>query len=279
MLRELNDSWTIPIVLIAALGVCPRSFAEDLPRAELGIGVTGISLPDYRGSSEQQNYLLPLPFVVYRGENLRADRDGIRGLLFKHPRMALNVSIGGYVPVDSEDNPQREGMSDLDPTFEVGPSLNLYLSDLGARGPRIRLPLRAVVSVGGDGTSQVGWRLHPVYELPFEDRLAGFAVKMQFGPQFADRAYHDYFYSVADEDVRPSRPAFAASGGYSGLSLQFSATRRLSNHWWLGAFLRYDDLRGAAFEDSPLVVEDKALLFGIGLARIFYRSKSVVSQQ
>ena len=279
MLRELNDSLTIPIVLIAALGFGPQSLAEELPRAELGIGVTGISLPDYRGSSEQQNYLLPLPFVVYRGENLRADRDGIRGLLFKHPRMALNVSIGGYVPVDSEDNPQREGMPDLDPTFEVGPSLNLHLSDLGARGPQIRLPLRAVVSIGGGGTSRVGWRLHPVYELPFEDRLAGFAVKMQFGPQFADRAYHDYFYSVADEDIRPSRPAFAASGGYSGLSLQFSATRRFSNHWWMGAFLRYDNLRGAAFEDSPLVVEDKALLFGIGFARIFYRSKSVASRQ
>ena len=279
MLRKLNESLTILIVSIVALSSCPGLFAEELPRLELGIGVTSIHLPDYRGSSEQRNYLLPLPFVIYRGENLRADRDGIRGLLFKHPRMALDVSIGGYVPVDSADNPQREGMSDLDPTLEVGPSLNFHLSDLGARGPRIRLPLRAVVSVGGDGTSHVGWRLNPVYELPFEDRLAGFAVKMQFGPQFADRAYHDHFYSVAGVDARPSRPAFAASGGYSGLSLQFSATRRLSNHWWLGAFLRYDDLRGAAFEDSPLAIDDEALLFGIGFARIFYRSESVVSQQ
>ena len=36
------------------------------------------------------------------------------GLLFEDRRLELNVSIGGYIPVDSEDNPQREGMPDLD---------------------------------------------------------------------------------------------------------------------------------------------------------------------
>ena len=163
MLRELNESLTILIVSIVALSSSPGLFAEELPRLELGIGVTSIHLPDYRGSSEQRNYLLPLPFVIYRGENIRADRDGIRGLLFKHPRMALNVSIGGYVPVDSADNPQREGMSDLDPTFEVGPSLNFHLSDLGARGPRDS----AAVAVGGLGR----WRWYLARGLAIASRI------------------------------------------------------------------------------------------------------------
>ena len=279
MLRGLIDSPMIVIVSISALTFGPRLSADEPPTLELGIGVAGISVPDYRGSSEQRSYLLPLPFVIYRGEKLRADRDGVRGLLFEDRRLELNVSIGGYIPVDSEDNPQREGMPDLDSTIEIGPSLNWHLSALGPRGPRIRIPLRAVVSVGRDGTSHVGWRLHPVYELPFRERFAGFNVKMQVGPQFADSSYHDYYYSVADSEVRPGRPSFASSSGYSGFSLQFSAMRRMSSRWWLGALVRYDDLRGAIFEDSPLVVEDRALLFGIGLVRIFFTSRSVGSQQ
>ena len=281
MIRGLNARSIVVIAAVStsALGLGPRSFAEELPRLELGIGVGGISVPDYRGSSEQRSYLVPLPFVVYRGERLRADRDGVRGLLLETRRMELNVSIGGYVPVDSEDNPQRMGMPDLDSTVEVGPSLNLNLSDRGAFGPRIRLPLRAVVSVGSDGTSHVGWRLHPVYELPLREPLAGFRVKMQIGPHLADSKYHDYYYSVADDEVRPGRPAFAAGGGYSGLSLQFSAARRFANHWWLGAFVRYDNLRGTSFRDSPLVVEDHMLLVGIGVARTFFRSRNAAQQQ
>ena len=274
MLRGLIHSSIVVAASIGSLVWCPRSFADELPRLELGIGVTGINVPDYRGSSEQRSYVLPFPYIVYRGEKVRADRDGIRGLLFENRRLELNASIGGYIPVDSDDNPQRDGMPDLDSTIELGPSLNLNLIDSDPHGPRFRIPLRAVVSIGGDGTSHVGWRLHPVYERPFRKRIAGFRVKMQIGPQFTDSAYHDYYYSVSDVDARPDRPAYSANGGYSGLSLQFSATRRFSDGWWLGAFVRYDDLRGATFEDSPLVTEDRVLLLGIALARIVFRSGS-----
>ena len=277
--RRLIDSLMVMVVSVGALAFSPRLFAGELPKLEVGFGVTGISLPNYPGSSERRSYLLPFPFVIYRGERLRADRDGIRGLLFESQRMELDISIGGYIPVDSEDDPQRYGMPDLDSTLEVGPSLNLNLSDREARGPRLRIPLRAVISVGGSGDSHVGWRLHPVYELPLRERIAGFAAKFQIGPYIADSTYHDYYYSVADDEVRPRRPAFAARGGYGGLSLQVSATRRISGRWWLGAFARYDDLRSTVFEDSPLVVEKQALLFGVGLARIFYRSSSAGSQR
>jgi outer membrane scaffolding protein for murein synthesis (MipA/OmpV family) len=74
--------------------------------------------------------------------------------------------------------------------------------------------------------------------------------------------------------VRADRPAYAAKGGYSGFSVLFSASRKLGDDWWFGGFMRYDDLHGVEFEDSPLVVERDALLVGIGLARIFYRSEA-----
>lgn len=277
MLRALIRSSIVVAASFGALAAGPRSYAGEPPRLELGLGVAGVSVPDYRGSAEQRSFLLPFPYVVYRGERIRADREGVRGLLFRTRRVELNASMGGYIPVDSEDNPLREGMPDLDSSFEVGPSLNVDLSDAGVRGPRFRIPLRAVLAIGSDGVSHVGWRLNPVFELPFRGPMAGFAVKMQIGPQFADSAYHGYHYSVAEADVRSGRPAFSSGGGYSGLSLQLSATRRISDRWWMGAFVRYDDLHGAAFEESPLVTEDRALLLGVAVARIFHRSEGTGS--
>ena len=44
------------------------AYAEALPRWELGLGVAALSIPDYRGSDQQRGYLLPLPYIQYRGE-------------------------------------------------------------------------------------------------------------------------------------------------------------------------------------------------------------------
>ena len=71
-------------LLLCAWASTPR--AELLPQWEFGFGATAFTLPDYRGSDERRGYLFPLPFVVYRGEKVRVDRQGFRGLRFNFMR-------------------------------------------------------------------------------------------------------------------------------------------------------------------------------------------------
>ena len=80
------------------------------PLWELGLGAAVLSLPDYRGSDESRSYLLPLPYLVYRGDWLRADRDGARAMLVKTDRFKVDVSVAASVPTHSEDNAARSGM-------------------------------------------------------------------------------------------------------------------------------------------------------------------------
>jgi hypothetical protein len=40
--------------------------ARELPLWEAGIGVFPGTFPNYRGSDDQQDYLLPFPYLVYR---------------------------------------------------------------------------------------------------------------------------------------------------------------------------------------------------------------------
>ncbi|MBE0620122.1 MAG: MipA/OmpV family protein, partial [Burkholderiales bacterium] len=47
--------------------------AEQLPLWEAGAGAAALSFPDYRGSNERQSWLLPVPYIIYRGEFLQAD--------------------------------------------------------------------------------------------------------------------------------------------------------------------------------------------------------------
>ena len=56
-----------------------------------------LRVPDYRGSEDVRNYVLPIPWFVYRGEIFVLDRDGARARLFDSDRVEVNLSVGGAV--------------------------------------------------------------------------------------------------------------------------------------------------------------------------------------
>ncbi|HWH85070.1 MAG TPA: MipA/OmpV family protein [Burkholderiaceae bacterium] len=247
------------------------------PLWELGLGAAALRLPDYRGSDQGRAYLLPLPYIVYRGTWLKADRDGARALLFEAPRVKVDVSAGASTPTRSEDNEARRGMPNLHGTFELGPNLNLTLA--GSRAQRwkldARLPLRAAFTVERSPKS-VGATFEPNLNLDLAGVGGGWNLGLLTGPVFADRKYHAYFYGVDSADATSSRPAYEARAGYGGWRALAATSRRFGN-MWVGAFARYDDLHGAAFDDSPLVRRRSALTFGIGVSWILTTSRELVS--
>ena len=67
---------------VVALALGLPAAAAELPLWELGLGVAGLSLPHYRGAEKSGRWLLPTPYAVYRGEVLRANRDGVKAMIF-----------------------------------------------------------------------------------------------------------------------------------------------------------------------------------------------------
>jgi len=241
------------------------------PLWEVGIGAALLNLPDYRGSDESRTYLLPLPYVVYRGDWLRADRDGARALLAKVERVKVDVSVAASVPTHSRDNAARAGMPDLPFAFEIGPNVNLEVLRTAGRVERVdvRLPLRVAVGVERS-PDFLGITFSPHLNLDLRD-VGGWNVGVLTGPLFADRRYHRHFYGVDAAFATPERPAYQARGGYAGWQALSAVSRRVGN-WWIGAFVRYDSLRGAVFVDSPLVRRDHDLRAGVGIAWVFATS-------
>jgi len=107
--------------------LAPAARADEKPLWEFGLGAGAIAFPDYRGSDEARVYPVPVPYFVYRGPFLKADRDGLRGKLFNREYVELDLSVSATIPVSSEDNAARRGMPDLKPTLELGPSLEVHL--------------------------------------------------------------------------------------------------------------------------------------------------------
>ena len=246
------------------------------PLWELGLGVAGLRLPDYRGSDQSRSYLLPLPYIVYRGTWLKADRDGARALLFDTQRVKVDVSVAASTPTRSRDNAAREGMPNLAAVGEIGPNLNLTLAHSIENRWRLdlRLPLRAAVTLQRS-PEFIGTTFSPHLNLDLAGVAGGWNLGLLTGPLFADRKYHEHFYGVDAAYATPERAAYRAHGGYAGWQALAATSRRFGNTW-VGAFVRYDSLRGAAFEDSPLVRRHSALTMGFGVSWILATSAELV---
>jgi MipA family protein len=266
--------------LLSAATFANLSRAEELPLWEAGLGVMGLSLPDYRGSDQQRAHVLPLPYLVYRGDFLRVDSKGLTGLLFHSERVQLKFSGEATLPAKSSEKGARSGMPDLDLTVQVGPALEIFLAgDAHAKRKLLfRFPVRSVVATDLSSWQGIGFVANP--QLTLELRNSGLGAGLNLGwtagAYFATERYHDYYYEVAPRFAVPnSRPAYDARGGYSGSFLMLTVTRRF-HHIWVGGFTSYDKLAGAVFEDSPLMRSNHSWMGGIGLSWVFAQSKRLV---
>jgi len=261
------------ISAVACVLVVSSALAEQLPLWEAGAGVAIINFPHYRGSNERQTYVLPMPYLIYRGEVLKVDRQRVRGLLFHSDYAELDVSVNGSVPVKND--AARQGMPNLDPTLEIGPALNvsLYKSASNQAQLELRLPLRSVLSSDFSNIRGVGWIFQPQLNLDVQNLFdqTGWNMGMAAGPIFTDHRYNQYFYGVDAGYALPDRPAYLASGGYAGSQLVATLSKRYPRIW-TGCFIKLDTLRGAAFEGSPLVKSKQYATAGFAISWVFAES-------
>lgn len=263
------------LIVLAAL--TPRAARPaELPLWEFGLGVGALVFNDYRGADTTHAYPVPVPYFIYRGKFLESDRDGLRGKLFHQDRIELNLSVNATTPVRA--NSARAGMPDLRSTVEIGPSLNAHLwhSEDSRAKLDLRLPARTAFTLEAQPRG-IGWFYAPHLNLDLAQHAgpAGWKLGLLAGPLFAERRYDDYFYSVAPQYVTPTRPAYAAPGGYAGTQALVSLTRRFPDHW-IGAYLRHDSLGGAAFAQSPLVKRDGYWSGGLAYVWMIGRSQRLV---
>jgi outer membrane protein len=268
-------AWSIVTSMGLTALLPATAHAYHLPLWEAGIGFGAIHAPHYRGSKSSKDYALPVPYLIYRGERVRADREGFRGKLFETEKLKLDMSIAANVPVPSETGGARAGMPGLDPVLEFGPSLNLKLWRNQNKDAVLwlKVPLRAALSIGDPIVDYQGLVFSPYVQIAkyLHKESTRWRFKFSIGPIFATQRYHDYFYEVNPGYVTESRAEYHGTAGYSGSRFTFTLSRN-SKRFYLGSFARYDNLTGATFGKSPLVETNDYFVFGVFFAWVFATS-------
>ena len=263
-------------MLIAALWsmAWPAARAAQ-PLWEAGLGAGVLRLPHYRGSDQSHDWLLPVPYVAYRGDIIKADREGARAVLLDTERVDFDVSLAATAPTRSSENDARQGMPDLAATVELGPNLNATL----ARGAwwklQLRAPVRAAMTIESN-PRMVGWLASP--NLNIDTKINGWNAALLGGPLFGSRSFNGYYFDVAPEFATPSRPAYRAPGGFGGWRLIGSTSRRIGR-LWMGGFVSADTVRGAVYDNSPLMRKHGTLAFGFAASWVFAESTEQVPDE
>lgn len=270
--NNISKFYGISMLLFLAL-IMPGSVHADKSQWELGIVLAVLDIPFYPGSSQSKTYLVPVPHILYRSEKFEVD-NGLQATFLKTQKVRIDLSADFGVPVNSQESTTRQGMPDLDLVIQIGPSVEITLAG-GRFKPshtRLEFPVRAAVTTDFGSAQHVGWIFEP--RLTYETRRpekTGFAYLLSGGLRFATEDYNDYYYGVDPAFATANRPAFDGEQGYSGLFIDGIANWRTDNLIYF-AFVRYQNLTGATFENSPLVEQNDYFFVGAGLTWVFARN-------
>lgn len=252
--------------------------SENPSRYSLGVGISMMTINDYIGADESQFYIFPTPYIFYQSDTLVIDQNAFTGDLFESKRWHLAIDAAGSIPVNSDKNEARKGMSDLNWVGELGPSLEYYFGGDSRSKNRtyVDFSIRKAINTDFKQISDTGWTGQVSLNNKYQFKTGLLGGKTTFDSTvallFHSGKYTQYFYSVSEAEANAARTEYNAKGGYAGARLSLGGTWR-SGNIWIGIFTRYTHLSKTSFEDSPLVKSTSNLLVGMSMSYIFKERK------
>ena len=218
---------------------------------EYGLGVIDLNAPSYKGSKSTKNFILPFPYLKLKSKYLKIDRGGIKARIFNLKNLSLNLSIAGSAPANTKSVVEREGMPALDFAVEMGPSLVYVMYQSKGGLFQFELPFRSVMTTDLKSIHYLGHNINPT--LYYERDIADVKTSFKLGRIYSSQEVNNYYYSVENQFVTPSRTFYKAKEGISSDMFSFTSSVKLHKHHWLAIQFRYDNLNDSVNHDSPLL--------------------------
>jgi outer membrane scaffolding protein for murein synthesis (MipA/OmpV family) len=244
--------------------------AAAQPLWEAGLAAFGARSPAYPGAAQSSRNGIVLPYFLYRGRILRAERGTLGVRAARTERAELDIGFAGSFGSAASDNDARRGMPDIGTLVEFGPRLRWRLGPALGGQLAAAVPLRGVFDLSNRFEYR-GLALEP--SLSWGTRVAGFTLGTSLGLLFADERLAGTFYGVPPAFALATRPAYEARAGLVATRVSINLSRRLHRDWVVFGFARADSVRGAANRASPLVDATSGTAVGLGVSWTFARSE------
>lgn len=279
--RRPSRPYTAAICLLFFLSYLNSAISQTLPKWEVGLGIGGINVPHYRGSRDNHTYVIPYPYMIYRGEKVKMDKQGITGWLLKTEKLKVDISLAAGIPVPSDPDGTRASMPELDPTLEIGPALHvkLWQHDHEYQSLWLSLPIRSAYSIDSLNIEHQGWVFTPAAIFNITRQHEHYwQANISLGPLYGDAQYHHYFYGVDKQYATPNRNPYRGKAGYAGVRASISLiirnkARMISLYW------RRDSLKNSVFSSSNLVKTNDYQIIGLSYTWFLVKSSAITKAQ
>lgn len=247
-------------------GFATEPQTEKLWDLNLAAGIA--SIPHYIGSNQRYTLKLIIPYMIYRGKILQADKHGVRGRFFEQGKASMDLDFSFGLPVYN--NGARQGMPNLGLVGQVGPQFNWETFQHEHAELSLHFPLR----VGIDSKQTfLGWVTAPrVYWEHDFGKEKQFTLSLEGELLYASKRYGEYYYGVAPEYETTTRQTYAAKQGLHYISLKVGFGIQHSPTLRSGIFMNAKSLNYGVISDSPLVKTPTYLSVGAGLTWTFMTS-------
>ena len=251
-----------------------RNFNQkNKPIYEFGAGVIGLTLPNYPGAGDSTLRIIPFPWIIYRGDILKADEEGNRLQFFKNDTVELGLSGGFNFPIESKENKARKGMPDTRSLVGVGPGLIFRLKPK-SKTSRLTfgLGVRGNFATSGDlFLREQGAIIEPNIRYWVKPNLeSSVTFFSSISASFSDQKYSEFFYEVPKKYENETRKEYKAKSGLvdiaTSIGFSLDITKKVS--MFSGAY--YSNLTLAANKHSPLIVNQHNIGYIFGTAWMFY---------
>lgn len=257
-----------------------RFHENERPLYELGFGAINIDIPYYPGSKTNQNRTIPFIWPVYRGKYLRIDQEGTRAKLTDSRLIEFSFSLGFSFPINSIDNPVREGLRDIDYIGEIGPRVIFRLiSNSDFHKLNFNLSLRSAFEVNSHNlrSNQIGLTGGPsltywIYLNSSKTASLFTSASLLYG----DSEYNNFFYGINENNKVSSINDFKAFSGEISRRIFSRVAFNLGDRLQLffGGFCA--DLSKSKNISSPLIEQKSNSGFATGFLWNFFQSDTKV---
>ena len=256
-----------------ALTQISRNFNQkDKPLYEIGAGMIGLSVPNYPGAKSSTFRAIPFPWVIYRGDLLKADEEGNRLQFLKNDFFEVGLSGGFNFPIDSNENDAREGMPNTDALIGIGPGLIVRLPTQSLQRFTFGLGIRANFAANTAGNlKEHGFIIEPNLRYWVKtSRTSPLTIFSSLSLAYADQKYHSFFYDIDEQYKTSNRESYKSKSGLVDLagSLGFSLDLSKKSSFFTG--LTYSNLTVSANKESSLVESQHNIGYVFGFAWMFH---------
>jgi outer membrane protein len=265
MINKLFTAIIFILVLFSNVAQAQNKQISEERYWKLSLGAQVVQIPEYSGAEDQKIDLSPMidghVALDKRISLFVTDLEDFSFGINYTVLPSLNIGLLNNIRSDrkSTDSSDLDGMNDIKDAFETGPFISYQITN------HMSIDLAGLFDVSD---THEGWIADLTLSGEYPIKRTPITLSFSSGVSYGSEEYNNTYYGVTVAEANTTRPMFNAETGLNRITLSFSLSYDLTEHWAVTGGITVEQLLGNIV-DSPIVKEKTQVIPASGVYYTF----------